>query len=86
MRVPWLIVLAAALSSSPALAGGDDAKGGAPKGGSAGGGKTPGKEPEKEKDWSDHKGDIPFIVGRERGMKEVAFTGKPILFFYTATW
>ncbi len=38
------------------------------------------------KDWKDHVGDIPFIVGREEGMKEVEFTGKPILYFYTTTW
>jgi len=38
------------------------------------------------KDWKDHMGNIPFIVGREAGMKEAEFTGKPILFFYTATW
>lgn len=81
MRVFWLFALAAALSSSPALAGGDE-----PKGGSKGGAATPAAGKTPEKDWSDHKGDIPFIVGRERGMKEVAFTGKPVLFFYTATW
>jgi cytochrome oxidase Cu insertion factor (SCO1/SenC/PrrC family) len=38
------------------------------------------------KDWTSHKGNIPFIIGREAGMKEAEFTGKPILFFYTATW
>jgi hypothetical protein len=38
------------------------------------------------KDWKDHMGDIPFLVGREAGLREVEFTGKPILFFYTATW
>ena len=38
------------------------------------------------KDWKDHMGNIPFIVGREAGRKEVAFTGKPIMYFYTATW
>ncbi len=38
------------------------------------------------KDWRKHTGNIPFIIGREQGMKEVEFTGKPILFFYTATW
>lgn len=39
-----------------------------------------------EKDWTSHKGNIPFIIGREAGMKEAEFTGKPIFFFYTATW
>ena len=39
-----------------------------------------------QKDWTSHKGDIPFIIGREAGLKEAEFTGKPILYFYTATW
>ncbi len=61
-----------------ALAGGDGAKPGT---------KAPAGSGESEqKDWSSHKGNIPFIIGREAGMKEVEFTGKPILFFYTATW
>ncbi|MFT7619919.1 MAG: hypothetical protein ACI97A_003576 [Planctomycetota bacterium] len=38
------------------------------------------------KDWADHKGDIPFIVGYELGMAEVKFTGKPAMLFFTATW
>lgn len=39
-----------------------------------------------QKDWSDHTGNIPFIVGSERGLKEAEFQGKPILYFFTATW
>lgn len=39
-----------------------------------------------DKDWSDHMGNIPFIVGPERGHKEAEFTGKPILYFFTTTW
>lgn len=39
-----------------------------------------------DKDWSDHMGNIPFIVGSEKGIKEAEFTGKPILYFFTATW
>ena len=31
-------------------------------------------------------GNIPFIVGPERGHKEAEFTGKPILYFFTTTW
>ena len=77
MRVPMALALAACLAA-PAFAGGDDAKEGRADSKS-----TPAPA---EKDWSRHKGDIPFIVGREAGMKEVEFTGKPILFFYTATW
>ena len=38
------------------------------------------------KNWTDHMGNIPFIVGRAAGLKEVEFTGKPIMYFYTATW
>ena len=48
--------------------------------------KPAGSKDDGEKDWTSHKGDIPFIIGREKGMKEAEFTGKPILFFYTATW
>jgi hypothetical protein len=39
-----------------------------------------------EKDWADHKGDLPFIVGYEKGMKEVEFSGKPPMYFFTTTW
>ena len=38
------------------------------------------------KDWSDHTGNIRFIVGSERGIKEAEFQGKPILYFFTTTW
>jgi len=70
------IVLGLALLASPAFAGGEDGKGGSATAPAAA----------AEKDWSKHKGDIPFIVGREAGMKEAEFTGKPVMFFYTATW
>lgn len=40
---------------------------------------------EKQK-WGEHMGDVPFIVGYEKGMKEVEFTGKPPMWFFTATW
>ena len=82
MRPATLLALAlVALASPRALAGGGDD-------GGKGGTKTPKAAPEAPaaKDWSKHTGDIPFIVGREAGMKEVEFTGKPVLFFYTATW
>ena len=39
-----------------------------------------------DKDWSDHMGNIPFVVGPETGAREAAFTGKPILYFFTTTW
>jgi hypothetical protein len=41
--------------------------------------------PEKEK-WAEHMGDLPFVVGYANGMKEVEFTGKPPMLFFTATW
>ena len=72
-----LLVLGLALLASPAFAGGEGSKGGSA---------TAPAPAAAEKDWSKHKGDIPFIVGREAGMKEAEFTGKPVMFFYTATW
>ena len=37
--------------------------------------------------WSDHKGDVPFIVGDvAQGKRVSASTGKPPLYFFTATW
>ena len=71
------LVLGLALLASPAFAGGEGGRGGSAT--------APAPAP-AEKDWSKHKGDIPFIVGREAGMKEAEFTGKPVMFFYTATW
>jgi hypothetical protein len=35
-------------------------------------------------DWSKHMGKLSFAVGYERGMKEVAFTGKAPMFFFTS--
>jgi hypothetical protein len=71
----WLapLALAAALLAAPP-APADESEGAPPAGSAAG------------KDWKDHTGDIPFIVGSERGLKEAEFTGKPILYFFTATW
>ena len=40
---------------------------------------------EREK-WGEHWGDLPFIVGYEKGMKEVEFTGRPPMYFFTTTW
>ena len=44
------------------------------------------QQQEKKKDWSHHSGNLHFIVGYEKGMAEVAFTGKPAMVFFTATW
>ncbi len=40
---------------------------------------------EREK-WGEHMGDLPFIVGYAKGMKEVEFTGRPPMYFFTTTW
>ena len=40
---------------------------------------------EKEK-WGEHMGDLPFVVGYEKGMKAAATSGLPPLYFFTATW
>ena len=40
----------------------------------------------EEKDWADHMGDIPFLVGRAAGEAEADFTGKPPMYFFTTTW
>lgn len=36
--------------------------------------------------WGEHWGDLPFVVGYEKGMKEVEFTGRPPMYFFTTTW
>jgi hypothetical protein len=36
--------------------------------------------------WAEHMGDLPFVIGYEKGMKEVEFTGRPPMYFFTATW
>jgi hypothetical protein len=38
------------------------------------------------KDWAEHMGDIPFLVGRAAGDAEADFTGKPPMYFFTTTW
>jgi hypothetical protein len=37
-----------------------------------------------EKDWTAHMGDLPFVVGIEKGREEVKFTGKPAMLFFTS--
>jgi hypothetical protein len=51
---------------------------------SAGDSSAPTKQ-EKEK-WGDHMGDLPFVIGYAKGMKQVENTGKPPMYFFTATW
>ena len=35
-------------------------------------------------DWTAHMGDVPFVVGIEKGREEVKFTGKPAMLFFTS--
>lgn len=44
-----------------------------------------GTEAELEK-WASHMGDVPFVVGSRRGIVAAKASGKPLMFFYTATW
>ena len=39
-----------------------------------------------EKDWSHHKGKLPFIIGYEKGLAEAKFSGRPMMLFFTTTW
>lgn len=36
--------------------------------------------------WAEHMGDLPFVIGYAKGMKAVENTGKPPMYFFTATW
>ncbi len=36
--------------------------------------------------WADHKGDIPFVVGQDAGMRSAKASGRPPMYFFTATW
>jgi cytochrome oxidase Cu insertion factor (SCO1/SenC/PrrC family) len=44
------------------------------------------KDAEAKDKWASHKGDLPFIVGSKTGLEEAKFTGKPPMYFFTATW
>ena len=71
MRNGWLLALGLSIGTLGVLA----VPGSAPAADSA----------EREK-WGEHMGDLPFIVGYDKGMKEVEFTGRPPMYFFTATW
>ena len=81
----WTLALAlsfvaiGALQRHDAALAGDEAKPGDPKA------LEDAKAAEKAK-WGEHMGDLPFVVGYEKGMKEVEFTGRPPMYFFTATW
>lgn len=80
MQKSWILALALAAGGLGALCAvthaGDDPP--------AAGGDT--AKAAAQKDWSEHTGDLPFVVGYEKGMKEVEFTGRPPMYFFTATW
>lgn len=39
-----------------------------------------------KKNWAPHMGDVPFVVGFEKGVAEAKFTGRPMMVFFTTTW
>jgi hypothetical protein len=41
-------------------------------------------EDPKPTDWSAQMGDVPFVVGLEKGREEVKFTGRPAMLFFTS--
>lgn len=43
---------------------------------------TPGVDPK----WAEHVGDIPFVVGMSNGMSQATASGRPPMYFFTATW
>ena len=71
MRKPWLVALGLAVGALGVLATSSP---------------TPAASEEEKQKWGEHMGDLPFIVGYEKGMKEVEYTGKPPMYFFTATW
>jgi ABC-type sugar transport system substrate-binding protein len=70
-RIAWTFALALALAGLGAAA--------------APGRAVAADEAERAK-WGEHWGDLPFVVGYEKGMKEVEFTGRPPMYFFTTTW
>jgi ABC-type sugar transport system substrate-binding protein len=49
-------------------------------------GSSAGAADDEKAKWAEHTGDLPFVIGYEKGMKEVEFTGRPPMYFFTATW
>lgn len=33
--------------------------------------------------WAEHTGNVDFVIGYEKGLKEAEFSGKPMLVFFT---
>jgi hypothetical protein len=70
MRSPWLVTLGFAAGALAVLASPAS---------------SPAADEAEKAKWGEHMGDVPFIVGYEKGMKEVEFTGKPPMWFFTGT-
>ena len=71
MRSTWLVTLGAAIGALAVLATTSP---------------SPAADAAEKEKWGEHMGDLPFIVGYDKGMKEVEYTGKPPMYFFTATW
>jgi len=85
MRVPKLLALVVGLTlfaASAAATPGGDSK--TPPEKSAG--EKPGDGKAEREKWAEHMGDVPFVIGYEKGLKDVEYTGKPPMLFFTATW
>ena len=72
MRIRLVLALAALAAVSPLAARADGPEAAAPVA--------------AKSKWSDHVGDVPFVVGYEAGTKAAAESGRPPLYFFTATW
>jgi hypothetical protein len=70
-------IIAATAATAPA--GGDKSKPEAPA-------PAPSDDKANLEKWAEHVGDLPFVFGFANGMKEVEFTGRPPMYFFTATW
>ncbi|MCE9637803.1 MAG: thioredoxin fold domain-containing protein [Planctomycetes bacterium] len=79
-----LTVVAVAVLGAWALAG-DDKKPGAGHEGHGGAAAGPAAEAGGDP-WATHRGNVPFILGFEKGMAAVKDTGKPPMLFITTTW
>jgi hypothetical protein len=43
-------------------------------------------DPAERAKWGAHMGDLPFVVGFEKGTKAAAASGRQPMYFFTATW
>jgi hypothetical protein len=71
--VATFLVLALGWAASPARADGPEVT-------------APAADAADRAKWGDHMGDLPFVVGYEKGMKQAAASGRQPMYFFTATW